>query len=50
MLQALTIKIEFVFQGLVYNHRYLTKLERLNTSLRDSDKAEITTSWLIYNR
>jgi len=50
MLQALTTILAFIFQGLVYNHSYLTKVERFNTSSWDTDKAEITSNWLGGNR
>jgi hypothetical protein len=45
MLQALTTKRVFIFQGLVYNHSYLIKIERFNTSSWGADKAEIISNW-----
>lgn len=50
MLQALTTKFVFIFKGLVCNNSYILNLERFNVILWGTDKAEITTIWLLANR
>jgi len=50
MLAALTTKLVFIFKGLVCNNSYLLNLERFNVISRGTDKAEITTIWLLANR
>lgn len=50
MLVALTAKLVFIFKGLFCNNSYLLNLERFNVMPWGTDKAEISTIWLLANR